>query len=335
MSAATPREATPAHHALALALAANAAAALVKLAAFAVTGASVLLAEGLHSMADCGNQGALLLGHRGAGAAPTARYPLGKGRVRYLWAFLVAVVVFGGSALISFAEATYRLLHPGHSSHLSLTLGALGLAVAIEAVSIISAVRETRPLKGDQSWTAFVAGSRDPDLPVLIVEDVADLVGLGLALAGTLVVELTGAAVIDAVASYLIGLVLAANAVFLAREMASLVLGESADAAVEQAVLAAISAPVRAVSVQVTHLGRGTSLSSSRSARRQIPAAATSPDGSSRRASELRRRPSRLRHGWCSRCPGPATASCAVWHESVLHFWRCWRVHPHGCAVMR
>lgn len=245
-------------HALVTALVANAVAAVIKLAAFTVTGASVLLSEGLHSVADCGNQGALLLGHRGAATEPSARYPLGVGRSRYLWAFLVAVVVFGGSALISFAEATYRLLNSGHSEHFAVTFGALGLAVAIEAVSIVSAVRDSKPARGDQGWGEFVSGSRDPDLPVLLVEDLVDLVGLGLALTATVLVELTGIELLDAIASYLIGLVLAANAAFLAWEMASLVLGEAAEPEVEQAVLAAVGAGEAACpasGVQVVHLG--------------------------------------------------------------------------------
>ncbi len=248
------------HHALVVALLANAVAAAVKLAAFAVTGASVLLSEGLHSAADCGNQGALLLGHRSSSSPPSARYPLGRGRARYLWAFFVAIVVFGGSALAAFAEATYRLLNPAHHpEHATLTLAALGLAVAIESVSIVSVLREARPAKADAGWVEFIRASRDPDLPVLVVEDIADLVGLALALVATVLVELTGAAVLDVAASYLIGLVLAANAVFLAREMASLVLGEAAMGDVERAILAAIgSDPAdgwRAASVQVVHLG--------------------------------------------------------------------------------
>ncbi|MGI8801420.1 MAG: cation diffusion facilitator family transporter [Solirubrobacteraceae bacterium] len=247
---------SPPHRALILAFAANAAAAVVKLAAFAVSGASVLLAEGLHSVADCGNQGALLLGHRGAASPPSDRYPLGVGRVRYLWAFFVAVVVFGGSAVISFGEATYRVLDEGHADHLGVTLGALGVAVVIEAASMFSAVREAGPAKGEGTWGAFLSGTRDPDAVVLLVEDLADLVGLGLALLATVLVEVTGLRVLDAVASYLIGLVLAANAVFLTREMASLVIGEAADSEVEEAVRAALmGAGWGDAGVQAVHIG--------------------------------------------------------------------------------
>ena len=147
-----------------------------------------------------------------------------------------------------------------------MTLAALGLAeeIAIEAVSIVSALRAAK--KKTARRRAMPAGSsssvpsRDPDLPVLVVEDLADLVGLLLALTATVLVALTGAAVaLDAIASYLIGLVLAGNAVFLAREMASLVLGEAALPEVERAVMAAVGAdgigPAGGGSVQVVHLG--------------------------------------------------------------------------------
>jgi cation diffusion facilitator family transporter len=246
-------------HALVVALLANAVAAAVKLGAFLATGASVLLSEGLHSIADCGNQAALLLGHRDAAREPSARHPLGLGRARYLWAFLVAVVIFGGSAAGAFAEATYRLLNPGHSERLELTLTALGIALVIEAASFVSGLRAARTAKGTtQSWMQFVSRSRDPDLPVLLVEDVADLVGLALALTGTVLAELTGAPVLDAVASYVIAAVLAANAIFLAREMGSLVLGEAPQPEVEQAIVAAVASgggAWRGAGTRVIHLG--------------------------------------------------------------------------------
>jgi cation diffusion facilitator family transporter len=258
----SPGASSPAHsgrrHALVVALIANAVAAAVKIGAFLVTGPSVLLSEGLHSIADCGNQAALLLGHRDATSRPSARHPLGRGRVRYLWAFLVAVVIFGGSAAGALAEATYRLLNPAHAERLDLTLAALGVALVIEAASFTSALRAARATKGDASWVGFVLRSRDPDLPVLLVEDVADLVGLGLAIVGSILAAVTGAPVLDAVASYLIGTVLAANAVFLAWEMGSLILGEAPEPEVEQAIRAAVGDdgdPGRGPRVQAIHLG--------------------------------------------------------------------------------
>jgi cation diffusion facilitator family transporter len=243
-------------HALVVALVANAVAAAVKLTAFFLTGASVLLSEGLHSVADCGNQGALLLGHRHGAGGPSARHPLGRGRARYLWAFLVAVVIFGASAAGAFAEATYRLLNPEHAEHLAITLGALGVALVIEAASFGSALGAARKARGAQSWREFVRRSRDPDLPVLLVEDVADLVGLGLAVAGSALAALTGAPVLDAVASYAIGIVLAANAGFLAWEMGSLILGEAPEPEVERAIVAAVeSVAGRGTGVQAVHVG--------------------------------------------------------------------------------
>jgi cation diffusion facilitator family transporter len=258
VSAAVSAAASGRHH-LVMALAANGASAVVKLAAFFVTGASVLLSEGLHSVADCGNQAALLLGHRRSSAPPSALHPLGRGRARYLWAFLVAVVVFGGSAVGSFIEATHRLLNPGHHPHVGVTLAALAFAAVIEGVSFGSLVRAANAgRRPGERWYGFISRSRDPDFPVLLIEDVSDLVGLALALIGTVLGELTGAAVLDAVASYLIAGLLAANAVFLAREMSSLVLGEAPDDAVAETVLTAVAAgdgPWRASTVQAVHLG--------------------------------------------------------------------------------
>jgi cation diffusion facilitator family transporter len=243
---------------LVVALAANAAAAAFKLAAFALTGASVLLSEGLHSIADCGNQGALLLGRRGASAPASPAHPLGRGRARYVWAFLVAVVVFGGSAIGSLADATYRLLNPEHHEQIGLTLAVLAVATVIEGISFSSIVRDAAAARRPgESWVGFVSRSRDPDLPLLLVEDVVDLIGLGLALVGTLAADLTGAPVLDAVASYLIAALLASNAVFLARRMASLLLGEAPDHEVEAAVLAAVGSTgsLRSAAVEAVHLG--------------------------------------------------------------------------------
>jgi cation diffusion facilitator family transporter len=251
-------DASPKHH-LALALGANATSAVVKLAAFSVTGAAVLLSEGLHSIADCGNQAALLVGHRRAKGPASAVHPLGRGRARYLWAFLVAVVVFGGGAVGSLIEATHRLLHLEHHPQLGLTFVALLVTAVIEGVSFGSLVRaanlERRP---GERWVGFISRSRDPDLPVLLVEDVSDLVGLGLALTGTVLADLTGLAVLDAVASYLIAALLAGNAIFLAREMSSLILGEAPERDVEETVLAAVGAADaswRASGVRAVHLG--------------------------------------------------------------------------------
>ncbi|HEY5196371.1 MAG TPA: cation transporter [Solirubrobacteraceae bacterium] len=244
---------------LVMALAANAASAAVKLAAFSVTGAAVLLSEGLHSVADCGNQAALMLGHRGASAPASAVHPLGRGRARYLWAFVVVVVVFGGGAIGSFVEATHRLLNPGHHPEIGLTLVALVATAVIEGVSFGSLVRAANVTRrAGEPLIGFISRSRDPDLPVLLVEDVSDLVGLGLALLGTLLADLTGVGALDAVASYLIAALLAGNAVFLGREMASLVLGEAPDHEVEEAVLAAVGtdrASWIATGVDAVHLG--------------------------------------------------------------------------------
>lgn len=243
---------------LAAALATNVIAAGVKLAAFAVTGVPVLLAEGLHSVADSGNEIALMLGRRTAAAPPSARHPLGVSRVRYLWAFTVAIVMFGGSAIGAFTDATIRLLHPEHSLHLAITAGALAVALVIECVSFGMVVAESAEARRGTGLIRFIRRSRDPDLPVLLVEDAAGLVGLTLALLGVGLAAVTGALVLDVVASYLIGLLLVGNAAFLAWEMASLILGERAEPEVEEAVRRALAADGTAgevTAVHAVHLG--------------------------------------------------------------------------------
>lgn len=225
---------------LVIALAANALAAAIKLAAFALTGSSVLLSEGLHSLADCGNEVALLAGHRHASAAPSSRRLLGRSQARYLWAFLAAVIVFGGSAVGSVADATYRLVHPGALGHFALIAWTLAAAMIIEVASFAAAAAEARRGARKRGWLRYVTASADPDLPVLLVEDAADMVGLALAFAGSALAAFTGVAAFDAAASYLIGLLLAANAVFLAHAMGRLLLGGAVEAELDQVVVSAV-----------------------------------------------------------------------------------------------
>lgn len=222
--------------ALVVALVANATAAAIKLAVFGLTGASVLLSEGLHSLADCGNEIGLLAGHRHTLVASSPRQLLGKSHARYLWAFLAAVIVFGGSAAGSFAEATYRLVHPEAPGHFTLVASTLGAATIIEGLSFTAAVTESRRDAQGRGWLRHLSAGANPDLPVLLVEDVTDVAGLTFAFAGSAFGALTGIAAFDAAASYLIGLVLAANAVFLARTMGRLLLGDAVDPVLEQVV---------------------------------------------------------------------------------------------------
>jgi len=219
-----------------VAFAANAAAAGIKLAAFSLTAAPVLLSEGLHSLADCGNEIALLTGHRHGSDASPERWLLGRSHARYLWAFVAVVVVFGGSAAGSFAEATYRLMHPEAPGHFTLIASALGAAMIIEGASFAAAGSESLRGHRGKGWIRHVTANTDPDLPLLLVEDVADMAGLALAFAGSALAAFTGVPAFDAVASYLIGLLLAADAVFLARTMGRLLLGGAVEVALEQVV---------------------------------------------------------------------------------------------------
>lgn len=225
---------------LIIALTANAIAAAIKLAVFALTGSSVLLSEGLHSLADCGNEIALLTGHRHSSAAPSSRRLIGRSQARYLWAFLAAVVVFGGSAVGSVAEATYRLVHPEEVGHFTLIAWTLVATMVVEVASFAAAATEAQRNAGKRGWLRYVTASADPDLPVLLVEDAADMVGLVLAFAGSALAAFTGVAAFDVAASYLIGLLLAANAVFLARTMGRLLLSGAVEVELDQVVFGAV-----------------------------------------------------------------------------------------------
>ncbi|HEY4348816.1 MAG TPA: cation diffusion facilitator family transporter [Gaiellaceae bacterium] len=244
--------------ALAVALGANLAAAGAKLAGFAVSGSGGLLAEAVHSLADCGNQVLLLLGRRLADRPPTPQHPFGYGRLRFFWAFVVAELLFGGGAVFAIADGIHRLGDTEHPSHLATALVLLGLAGIVELVSLAEAVREARHERHDDGWIAFLRNTTDPDLAILLVEDVTDIAGVVFALAGLGLADLTGDPRYDAWAGIAIGVALAVNAAVLAWEMASLLIGETASDRVVAAVRAAIlsgEGVVQIVELRTVQLG--------------------------------------------------------------------------------
>jgi len=239
------------------ALRVNAAAAVVKLGAFALIGAPVLAAEGLHSLADCGNELALLRGLDAAGAGPSPRYPLGRERVRFVRTFALAIVIFGAGAAGTFAEATYRLLHPSHVPNVALTLVALAVTLGLEGYSLVHAAHMARPAKGARSWRTYLRVAPDLELPVVLLEDVANVVGLTLAILGVVAASATGSLLPETVASYLVGGLIAGNALFLGIESSALLVGESAEDQVVGPIAEAVReapGPGGPVAVSVVHL---------------------------------------------------------------------------------
>lgn len=207
---------------------ANAGIAISKFVAFAFTGASSMLAEAIHSVADAGNQGLLLLGGRRAARDATELHPFGYGRVRYFWSFIVALVLFSLGGLFALFEGYEKLRHPEPIESAGWAFAVLGVAITLELWSFRTAMMESNRIRDGKSWWAFIRHSKVPELPVVLLEDLGALIGLFFALFGVTMAVTTGDPVWDAVGTLAIGLLLVAIAVVLAVEMKSLLVGESA-----------------------------------------------------------------------------------------------------------
>jgi cation diffusion facilitator family transporter len=212
------------------AAAANLGIAIAKFIGFLITGSSALLAETIHSVADTGNQGLLLLGARQARREADEEHPFGYGRERFFYAFVVALVLFSLGSLFALFEGIEKLRHPHELDSPLVAVGLLVFAIGLESVSMRTAVHEARPIKGDLGWWTFIRRSKNPELPVVLLEDLGALIGLVIALAGVALVEITGNADFDAVSTLGISLLLGVIAWVLAHEMKSLLIGESATA---------------------------------------------------------------------------------------------------------
>jgi cation diffusion facilitator family transporter len=241
------------------ALAANLGIAVTKFIAFFLTQSSAMLAEAIHSVADSGNQGLLLLGGKKAKKEATPNHPFGFGRERYIYAFVVAVVLFFVGGIFAIYEAWHKFQdpHPIESWQWVPVL-VLGVAIVLESFSFRTAIHETAKIKGDASWVQFVRHSRVPELPVILLEDLAALVGLVFALFGVVLTLITHNGVWDAAGSAAIGLLLIVVAGILAVEMKSLLVGEGATPdqvrAIEQAIRAGDEV-ADIVHMRTVHLG--------------------------------------------------------------------------------
>ncbi|MGQ0623938.1 MAG: cation diffusion facilitator family transporter [Sporichthyaceae bacterium] len=241
------------------ALAANTGIAVTKFIAFLLTRSSSMLAESIHSLADAGNQVLLLIGGKRAQRAATPRHPFGYGRERYVYAFLVSIVLFtvgGGFALY---EGIHKIQdpHPIDEWHW-VPVVVLVAAIVMETFSFRTAIIESNHVRGEASWVQFVRHAKSPELPVILLEDLGALVGLVLALIGVSLTLITDDGVWDGVGSASIGVLLIVIAVILAVETKSLLLGEGAsDAAVAriEAALAAEPAVERIIHMRTLHLG--------------------------------------------------------------------------------
>ena len=217
--------------AIVAALLANLGIAAAKFVGFALTRSSSMLAEAVHSCADSGNQGLLLLGGRQAAKEADDEHPFGYGRARYFWAFVVALVLFALGSVFALYEGIEKLRHPHHIDSAFIAIGILVVAIALEAYSFRTAIVESNHVRGDEGWIAFIRHSKSPELPVVLLEDAGALFGLVLALIGVSVTVVTDDPKWDALGTMSIGLLLGVIAVVLAVEMRSLLIGEGASPA--------------------------------------------------------------------------------------------------------
>lgn len=239
------------------ALGANLGIAVIKFVAFGVTGSSSMLAEGVHSVVDSGNQVLLLVGGRRAGRAPTAEHPFGHGRDRYIYSFLVALVIFALGGLFAVYEGVEKIRSPHHLTSPLVAVSVLLVAVALESFSLRTAVHEASGLRHGRSWVGFIRGSKNPELPIVLLEDSAALLGLVLALLGVGLSTLLHEPVWDGVGTLAIGLLLLAVAAVLVVETKSLLLGESATPEDVAAIGASLVGPgvERVIHLRTMHLG--------------------------------------------------------------------------------
>ncbi|MGW0737893.1 cation diffusion facilitator family transporter [Streptomyces sp. NPDC002851] len=214
--------------AIVAALAANLAIAAAKFVAFLFSGSSSMLAESVHSVADSGNQGLLLLGGKKAKREATPQHPFGYGRERYIYAFLVSIVLFSVGGMFAIYEGYEKIKHPHEIESWYWPVGVLVFAIIAEAFSFRTAIKESNALRGKRSWKEFVRHAKAPELPVVLLEDLGALVGLVLALVGVSLALATGNGVWDGIGTLCIGVLLILIAIILAVETKSLLLGEAA-----------------------------------------------------------------------------------------------------------
>jgi cation diffusion facilitator family transporter len=263
-----PRASAPGPHgsgkrAVVAALAANLGIALTKFIAFVITGSASLLAEAVHSVADSGNQVLLLIGRNRAQREETEEHQFGFGAERYFYAFIVALVLFTVGAVFSIYEGIERIRHPEQLTSPVVAFAVLGVAIVLESLSLRTAIRESNHSRGRATWPSFIRHAKAPELPAVLLEDVAALCGLLLALIGVTVATVTHNDVWDGAGSVAIGVLLACVAAVLATEMKSLLIGESASIDVEAAIVAAIEAGPdveRVIHLRTLHVGPETLL---------------------------------------------------------------------------
>ncbi|MCD5345023.1 cation diffusion facilitator family transporter [Agromyces sp. H3Y2-19a] len=237
---------------------ANLGIAITKLIAWAVSGSASMLAEAVHSLADSGNQVLLIFGGRKARKVADKEHPFGYGRERYVYAFIVSIILFSVGGVFSIYEGVDKLQHPHELTNIWVPIAVLVIAIVLESFSLRTAVKESNQVRGRQSWVQFVRRAKAPELPVVLLEDVAALIGLVFALLGVGLTAITHNPVFDAVGTLMIGTLLVVVAIVLGIETKSLLVGEGAGEddvqKIEQAILAGPEAE-RIIHMKTLYLG--------------------------------------------------------------------------------
>jgi cation diffusion facilitator family transporter len=241
------------------ALAANLGIAVTKFVAWLLTSSSSMLAESIHSVADSGNQLLLLVGGKRSRRQATPEHPFGFGRERYIYAFIVSIVLFSLGGLFALYEAWHKISEPHPiESWQWVPVVVLIVAIGLESYSFMTAIKESNRTRGNTSWVDYVRRAKAPELPVVLLEDSGALLGLVFALFGVVMTLVTGNGVWDGIATAMIGLQLVAIAAILAIETKSLLIGEGANPEatrkIEQAVLAGEGIE-RIIHMKTLHLG--------------------------------------------------------------------------------
>jgi cation diffusion facilitator family transporter len=236
---------------------ANLGIAVIKFVAFLLTGSASMLAESVHSVADTGNQVLLFVG-RGRSIRPASdEHPFGFGRERYFYGFVVSVMLFTVGAAFSIYDGIHKILNPEAVRSPGIAFGVLALSAVLEAFSLRTGIGEANKVRGDRRWSTFIRRSKAPELPVVLLEDVAALIGLFFAFTGVALSVLTGDGRWDGAGSLAIGLLLATAAAILAVEMKSLLIGEAASPEMQEMIIGAIEdgpAGVRVIHMRTVHM---------------------------------------------------------------------------------
>ena len=240
------------------ALLANSGIAVSKFVAFAITGSTSMLSEAIHSVADALNQVLLLIGGKRSKRVADDKYQFGYGRVRYVYGFMVAIVLFMVGGIYSLYEGWHKWNHPEPVDNHWIAIGVLTIAIILESLSFRTAILETNKVRGKRSFAKFVRDARQPELPVILLEDFGALLGLVFAMFGVSFAVITGDGRWDGMGAMAIGTLLIIIAIILIREMSAMLVGEGALPEEYDAVKAALeSAPLveRVIHLRTLHVG--------------------------------------------------------------------------------